>query len=172
MTTITVKVSRSMNVTAERVWEVIADYPNVHHYHPLVDNVDLRSSTERGVGASRVCNFYDNTSVAEEVTDWQEGKSFTVELSEFSLPVKSATATMNVEATGANRSEVAIAMELTPKFGALVGWLMGTVVMRPLMRKTFKQVLAGLEHHAATGELVGKDWKAPKSAPSLPAPAN
>ena len=171
MTTMTVKVSRSMNVTAERVWEVIADYPNVHHYHPLVANVDLRSSTERGVGASRVCNFYDNTSVAEEVTDWQEGKSFTVELSEFSLPVKSATATLNVQATGANRSQVAIAMQFTPKLGAL-GWLMGTVLMRPLMRKTFKQVLAGLEHHAATGELVGKDWKAPKSAPSLPAPAN
>ena len=78
MTTLTVSESRSMNVAAEDVWEIIADYPNVHRFHPLVSHADMLSDTQRGVGATRVCNMYDKTSVAEEIVDWQEGKGYTV----------------------------------------------------------------------------------------------
>lgn len=154
---IRVGATKSLDVSATRAWEVIADFQNVQRFHPLVDHVDMLSDNERGVGAKRVCNFYDDTSVAEEVTQWEEGQGYTVELSDFSLPVKSATATLTVKSTGAGTSDVTFAMEFTPKFGPL-GWVMGQVMMRPMMARVFSQVLAGLEHHAATGELVGEGW--------------
>ncbi len=47
-------------------------------------------------------------------------------------------------------------MDYDPKFGP-VGWLMDAVMMRPMMAGMFDQVLAGLEHHLRTGEIVVDD---------------
>ncbi len=157
-----VRATKSLDVSATRAWEVIADFKNIQRFHPLVDHVDMLSDNERGVGAIRVCNFYDDTSVAEKVIRWNEGQGYTVELSDFSMPVKSATASLTIENTGAGKSDVTFAMEFTPKFGPL-GWVMGQAMMRPMMTKVFNQVLAGLEHHAATGELVGEGWTPTKA---------
>ena len=33
---------------------------------------------------------------------------------------------------------------------------MGVLIMKPMMRKVFFQVLQGLEHHARTGEIIGR----------------
>lgn len=167
---IKVGLTKSLDVSATQAWEVIADFKNIQRFHPLVDHVDMLSDNERGVGAIRVCNFYDDTSVAEEVTQWKEGQGYTVELSDFSMPVKSATATLTIEGTGAGKSDVTFAMEFTPKFGPL-GWVMGQVMMRPMMIRVFKQVLAGLEHHAATGELVGEGWTPTKARANASATA-
>ena len=41
-----------------------------------------------------------------------------------------------------------------PKFGP-VGWVMGKTVMAGQFRKILGRVLAGLEEHAETGEVVG-----------------
>ena len=83
------------------------------------------------------------------------------------MPFKSAKATMKVEPRGASKSEVFIVMEFTPKFG-LLGGLMGSIMIRPIMRRMFRKVLGGLEHHTATGEQIGKGWK----ARVVPDPAN
>jgi carbon monoxide dehydrogenase subunit G len=155
-----VETTKTVNVPATRAWEVIADFAHVDRCHPLVDHVDMRSKEESGVGAIRVCHFYDKTSLTEKVTDWQEGKGYTIQLSEFSMPLKEAAATLSVKDTGAGTSEVSFLMEFTPKFGPL-GWVMGKLMMRPMMRKMFDLVLAGMAHHAVTGEEIGEGWKAP-----------
>lgn len=156
----TVHTTKTLNVPATQAWEIIADFGGVHRHSSAVDYVDMRSTAERGVGATRVCHFYDKTSVTEEITDWHEGKGYTVQLSKFSMPLKEAAATLSVKDTGAGTCEATFVMEFIPKFGPL-GWVMGQVLMRPMMRKVFSQVLAGLAHHAATGEDIGEGWKAP-----------
>ena len=156
----TVHTTKTLNVPATQAWEIIADFGGVHRHSSAVDYVDMRSTAERGVGATRVCHFYDKTSVTEEITDWHEGKGYTVQLSKFSMPLKEAAATLSVKDTGAGTCEATFVMEFIPKFGPL-GRVMGQVLMRPMMRKVFSQVLAGLAHHAATGEDIGEGWKAP-----------
>jgi len=47
-------------------------------------------------------------------------------------------------------------MNFQPKF-LTIGALMGAMMMKPMMRKMFSKVLQGLEHHALTGEVIGKD---------------
>ena len=71
------------------------------------------------------------------------------------MPIKRAVAEMSVAPRGDGQSEVTISMNLVPKFG-LLGALMGVLMMKPMMRKIFAQVLQGLEHHARTGELIGQ----------------
>jgi carbon monoxide dehydrogenase subunit G len=159
-----VKASKAVNVPVERAWEVIADFAHVDRCHPLVESVTMRSDAARGLGAIRVCNFYDKTSVAEKIVRWQEGESYTIELSEFSLPLKSAAATLSVRATGKDTSELRMLMDFTPKFGPL-GWVMGKLMMRPMMTKMLNRVLAGIAQHALTGEDIGETWQAPVGDP-------
>lgn len=150
-------ISKTLSIQAphQRVWDALADYQNIHRFHPSVETVDQLSPRDRGLGAVRRCNFYDGTSLVEEITDWQEGRSLTVELSEFNFPFKAAKAQISARPDGNDRTEVTFEMEIVPKYGPL-GWLMTHVMMRPMMQGMFKKVIAGLEHHARTGNLVGE----------------
>lgn len=148
--------TKILNVPAETVWEIISDYANIKNYHPFVDTSPMLSGHERGIGATRRCEFYDNTSIVEKVVDWQEGQSYAVELSEGSMPLKEAVVTMRVSPVDANASEVTIEMDFVEKFG-VPGKIMGVIMMRPMMKKMFSKVLDSLERHALTGKIIGKN---------------
>ncbi|MBW2255763.1 MAG: hypothetical protein JRI25_14340 [Deltaproteobacteria bacterium] len=79
-----------------------------------------------------------------------------MELSEFSMPLKHATATMTLHSTNPGTSEVTIAMDYQVKYGIVVQ-LMDIVMIRGSMRSLLGEVLKGLEHHVLTGEVVGRD---------------
>ena len=152
------KISKTvtMEIPATKIWEIMADFQGVDKYHPIVERVDQIGTKETGLGAMRVCNMYDKSSVKEEITHWVERKELTVKLTEAGIPAKSANATMRVEPSGAGHSEVTLEMELDMKYGIL-GKAMAAVMMRPMMKKIFGKVLKGLNDHASTGQLVGKD---------------
>ena len=154
----TVSFSHPIPVAVTEVWPALAAYEAVDRYHPLVERVSMSSEEARGLGACRTCHMYDGTSVDERVVDWQDGHGFKVELSNFSMPLKSAVAEMKVRSTGERASEGSIAMEFVVKGGPL-GGVMGQLVMKPMMRRMFGQVLRSLEHHVVTGDLIGKDGR-------------
>lgn len=149
-------VTIEVNAPAERVWEVVSDFGGVHKFHPLVETSPLLTKNDRGLGAKRRCEFYDKTSIVEEVTKWDEGKSYSVVISEASMPLKRANATMRISPIDGDSSEVILAMDYEVKYGP-VGKLMDMFMMRRMMGKMFGKVLKGLAHHAATGELIGKN---------------
>ena len=49
-------------------------------------------------------------------------------------------------------------MEYVVKYGPL-GVAMDMLMMRSMMNATFENLLAGLDHHLETGEIIGKGWK-------------
>lgn len=149
------KTSKTINASADRVWEILADFSNVKNFHPLVSKSPMLSQNNKGIGATRRCEFYDNTSVVEKVIAWQEGSYITVELSEADMPLKQATVTMSVSALTGDTSEITIEMEYVVKYG-LLGKIMGIVMMRPMMKKLFNKVLNSLEHHVRTGQIIGE----------------
>jgi len=150
--------TRIIEAPAAETWRAIADYAHVDSYHPAVERVSMLSDSQSGVGTARICHFYDGTSVAETVTDWVEGESFRVELSDFSMPVTHADAEMLVKPDGPSRSSVTITMKFQMKGGAL-GRLAGALIVRPMMQRMFKRVLNGLDLHVRTGVSIGKDGK-------------
>lgn len=156
----------SLNVPAEKVWSVISQFQNVQHFHPLVEKSPMLSQHNEGVGAKRRCEFYDKTSVVEEITHWEEGRSFTVELTEASMPLKKATASLSVRQINKKSSEISLEMDYVVKGGPL-GWVMGTVMMRPMMQKMFTKVLKALEYHCVTGKLVGKEGAPANFKPAM-----
>ncbi|MGR3316865.1 MAG: SRPBCC family protein [Candidatus Anammoxibacter sp.] len=138
----------------DRVWEVISNYGDVHLYHPMVKSAPILSANDKGVGAKRRCEFYDKSSLVEEVTNWDEGRSISFVLSEMSsMPLKKANATIKVEPVDSKTSLVSINMNFVVKWGPL-GWMMGKLMMKPMMKKMFTNVLKGLEYYAVTGKAV------------------
>lgn len=137
-----------------RVWDIISNYGDVYLYHPKVKSAPILSNNDKGIGAKRRCVFYDKSSVVEEVTNWNEGRSISVVLSEMtSMPLKRANATIQVEAVDSETSTLSIDMNFDVKWGPL-GWVMGKLMIRPMMKKMFTNVLKGLEYYAVTGKSV------------------
>lgn len=156
----TVKVTRTINAPSSRVWAVLSDFSNVQVFHPLVQHVDQISEADRGLGAERRCNFYSGGSAVEKITEWkEEGQSFTCIVSDGPAPILDAIASMGVNKIDSEKSEVYVEMKYVPKWGIL-GKIIDVLMLRFGMRYTFNKVLAGLEHHVETGELIGKNGKA------------
>lgn len=149
-----VRATRTINASTSKIWTVLSDYSNIQVFHPNVEYVDQLSEDDRGLGAKRRCNFYDKTSAVEEIIDWNEGKSFTVVITEAVMPVVEATAIMGVNKIDEHHSQVFLEMTYTPKWGIL-GKIIDVVMLRMAMRRIFAQVLKGLQHHVETGELIG-----------------
>jgi hypothetical protein len=147
---ITTERSIDIEAPADRVWAVLGRFMHIDDFHPRVSKVDVLSDATAGVGARRRCHFQDGTSVVEKVIDWQDGRAYRAELSEFSLPLKKAVVTLSVEPVDAGRSHAKMSMDFEVKFGP-IGWLMGKTMMSRMMGGLFLIVLRGLEERVVRG---------------------
>lgn len=145
-----------VNIPADQIWKVLGDFSSIEKFSMNVEKSPIISDKKSGLGTVRKCDFYDKTSVIEEITEYHEGTSFKVVLSEYSMPLKSLRVEMKVEAAGANFSDISMSMDYVVKGGPL-GWLMGNMMMRPMMRGIIKKTLTGLAYHSTTGKLVSNE---------------
>lgn len=152
-------VERELKVPAAKVWEILDDFGAVHRYHPLVESSPIQNGIASGPGAERVCHFDNGDSIKERVTGYEEGSEYTVEIIDpGKFPLKSAVARLTLDPLANNRSRVGFEMSFQPRYGP-VGWLMGATVMQSQFRKVLGDVLAGLETHALTGDVVTRKPK-------------
>jgi len=154
-----VSATRIIHATPAEIWTLVGDVTTVSRWHPAVQTADLLSDKPTGLGAARRCNFYDGTSVREEVVDLDEGHRVRLQLSEFSVPMKRLEAEVSLAPTVDGQTEATFELFYEVKFG-LLGKLLGATAIRRELRGVAGKVLAGLGHHLSTGELVGKDFKA------------
>jgi ribosome-associated toxin RatA of RatAB toxin-antitoxin module len=149
-----VKNTMRVNVPAKNIWEVLGDFSSIERFAPTIKTSPIVNDKSSGLGAKRLCTFNNGSSLIEEIIDYQEGKSFKIEISEFSMPLKSQHAEMKVEAVDANTSDIYMSVDFVVKGGPF-GWLMGFLMMRPLMKLVTKNILTGLAYHSVTGKLIG-----------------
>lgn len=144
-----------VKVPANKVWDILKDFGSVERTSASVESSPILGDIQSGIGTKRKLNFYDNTSVVEEITEYSEGSSFKMELSEFSMPMKHIVAELKVNPMDKDSCEVSMSMDFVVKAGPF-GWLLGLLVLRPVLtNKVLKSELLGLAYHAATGEIVG-----------------
>ena len=155
------QISRTAIIRAPlaRVWETIADVGTIAQWHPGVERSPVLSTHRTGLGAIRRVELYDGTSAVEEVTSLDEGRSLTVSMSEFTMPLTRGAATFEMEADGTDRTRVTMTMDYEMKYGPF-GWLMNALMLRPIIGKLLQSVLSGLDHHLVTGEHIGQNWVA------------
>ena len=144
-----------VDAPVNRVWNILADFGGIAKYNPAVPNVTLRSSNNDGVGADRVCELLPAGEIYERVFDWTEGQGYSIEIygGKGIPPFRKALVDLKVEPNGKGGSKVSTSLDYSLKYGP-IGWVMDTVMVNRFMKKGFSGLLAGLKHHAETGEEV------------------
>ena len=81
-----------------------------------------------------------------------------MDISEYSLPLKSMVSEIWVKEIDSKKSEIYMATDFVVKGGPL-GWLMGALMMKPMMKGVFKNLMTGLAFYSGTGKRI--DGKLP-----------
>ena len=151
-------VTRKLDVPAPAAWKVLDTFGSVYKVNPVVERSKLVGDRPTGKGAQRVCDFHSGKRVKETIVQYDEGRSLTIELSEFTLPLKSARTRMEVTSVSGDRCQVSFYLEFKPKFGP-AGWVMAQLKIKPFMRKALMGFAKGIEDHIKTGKIVGEKGK-------------
>lgn len=151
--------TRIIHASPDVVWELVRDVTTIERWHPSVASVDLLSPQATGLHAARRCNFVDGTSVREEVFELEEGQRVRLSLSEFSMPMQKLEAEIRLVPAEGGRTQATFEIFFEPKFGIL-GKALGALAIRRKLASVCARILAGLDHHLSTGELVGDDFVA------------
>jgi ribosome-associated toxin RatA of RatAB toxin-antitoxin module len=147
--------SIKVKLPADKVWQVLNNYGAIEKFAPTIKSSSIVNGLETGLGAKRKCTFADGSSLIEEITQYQEGQGYIMEISEHTMPLKSMQAEMRVNAIDDENCEIFMSADFVVKGGPL-GWLLGQFMLRPVMKGVFKKVMSGLAYHCATGQTVAE----------------
>lgn len=151
----TIKSEVNVDAPVEEVWQILADFGGIQRFNPGVPRSIQTSDGPVGLGTTRHCDLtIPGASIEERITGWVDGHSYEVEIfsSKRTPPLNHARATLAVRP--AERGTMA-SMQIDYRLkGGWLGSLMDVVMVRRQYEKTVDGVLAGLKHHAETGELV------------------
>jgi carbon monoxide dehydrogenase subunit G len=145
---------RRIAAAPEQVWSVVADFPNIYRWAPIVNTSRQLGALARGVGAARACEIPGFGAITETVDHWIEGRelSFTFEAS--GGPVKEGRSHWTVSGEGPG-TLVRVRAEFSTRYG-LIGAIVGHTIVRLMMGRMAGDLLAGLDHHVRTGEIVDR----------------
>lgn len=151
-----VRRSRILHASGDRVWNVLDDFGGVWRYNPSVESSRVLNDIETGTGACRECVFADGSRIEETITDYAPGEGYTVEFTDVGpYPLVSNVVRIDVEEADDHHSRVTFTAEFQPKYGPL-GWLMGRVVIEQRFERQLDSVLDGLAAHLRTGDPIGE----------------
>lgn len=141
-----------IDVSPERMWEILSRYGDVSGFHAGVEISynEEGSNNEAGPGCERVCHIVDmglHITLKERIVDYVEGDSYTYEVYEWkNFPLSKMLFGFQIIRTGYPYVQLAINIDYRAKPGFLTHLLAGK------MRRLAKDVLLGYKHFAETGE--------------------
>jgi len=142
-----------VNVPAGKIWDILADYGKLEMYATGIKSSSILGDINSGLGAKRLCTFQNDSSLVEEIVEYQDNSGYKMKLSDHSLPLKSMYSQIHVKQINESRSEISMSCNFEVKMGPL-GWIMGYFMMRPLMKSTFEKLMIGLAYHTVTGKCI------------------
>jgi hypothetical protein len=140
----TITVTRKSKATPAAAWALMSDFGAIDAFNPtLKESHLLEGSCDIGLGAERQCTLKDGRNyIHERVVDWQEGRSYKIEVFGGTMPMDDLVAELAV-APDLTGSVLRMTMAYRPRWG-LVGRLIDPVLLRPMMRRTMRKVVRGL----------------------------
>ncbi len=138
----------------QAVWDAWADFGNIDIFHPAVKSSRIIGGPPNGRTAARRCDFYDGSSIEEQITVFNPPSSIGWALTAPPGPIKKGDALVQLEAQTPTQTRVTFTLTFTMKLGP-VGWLLGVLVVKGAMKKALTQLLKGLDDHLTTGKRVG-----------------
>ncbi len=153
------KIQKTINHSPDKVWSSLNNFSDIWMFHPLVANSSSLNDQSCGLGAERQCTLYNGGQLKERVSAHDaENRTLTVEVTDHGpFPLTHMELTMSVEPDGAG-SRVLLEGGFVPKYGP-IGWVMGTLMMKPQFEKLLGQLIDGLDTHLSTGRIIEKGGK-------------
>lgn len=145
-----VRVEYRTNASPQACWALMADFANIDFFNPAVKNSHLveGSPTACGVGTQRHCDLENGMGyIREKVVDWQEGRSYTVEIYDGTMPIERTLTTLGLEPDGNGGTMLYMVSDYTPKFGWF-GRIVDPIMLRPMLTGMLRKVIIGLADKA------------------------
>lgn len=142
----------TINVTPERMWEILSQYGDVSRFHAgVVESHRLDGNDNQAApGCERVCHIVDmglHITLKERIIEYQEGESYTYEVYEWkNFPLHKML--FGFQILHSDKPGVVLAINIDYK--AKPGFI--TPLMAGKMRRLARDVLLGYKHFAETGE--------------------
>lgn len=134
------QVEKIIDASLEQVWETVAlGFGHVADYNPEIKHSYFDSEVKSGVGTRRHCDFPKKGYIKEEITAWEDLRSFSLKFLESSVPMGILRSTFTFEAQG---NQTLIRQEMWYRMKAPMGLLSG--LMKGKMRQTLDNGLGGL----------------------------
>lgn len=132
--------STTVDAPVGAVWETWDDYGSIDAFNPnLTRSFLLPGSKKTGLGATRQCDLIDGKNhIQERIVEYVPQRRIVVDIFNGTVPLKRATAAIDIAAIGFDKSKVTFTMTFEPKYG-LIGRL-----MVPMIRRQFRTALAKL----------------------------
>lgn len=154
-----VVVTRTLSAPPSKVWAVLEDFGGVANWSAGVEASPIIAGTpERGLGAERNCQLYDGNHINERLTELVPEKRLAIEVTDTSMPMKSAAGRFELVATPGGGTQVTMTMDYVVKFGP-IGQLMDVLMLKRSMTASLNNLLAALDEHVETGKRIEKGWK-------------
>jgi uncharacterized protein YndB with AHSA1/START domain len=153
----TVSATRTIDSPVATVWNALDDVANVYRFHPMVESSESINDVTTGIGAKRQSTLYDGGVLLEQIVESDpEHRQVVNVIDAGPFPLEEAVATFDLKPIDENSTEVTMTMSFLPKYGP-VGWLMSKLMMKSKLRAMCRDILAGLDTHLQTGEIVGQN---------------
>ncbi len=138
-----IKVEKTISHPLEIVWETAAvGFGQVSLYNPEIKHSRLDSTQHYGVGARRHCEFIKKGFIKEEITEWDDKRSFKLIFIESSVPMKILESKFSFEPKGTN---TLVSQEFWFRLKSPMGWF--SQMLQGKMRSTLHNGLNGLESY-------------------------
>ena len=139
-----IEVSRRIPSAPEKVWAVLADFPNIATWNTGVAKSFATSDSTGGVGAQRHCDLAPFGELEETVKEWEDTRRMVISIdSAKKLPIAHGEVTFVLNRTD-DATEVNVNYAYKPKFG-LLGQVMGSVALDGQLTKGFNGFLKDLD---------------------------
>lgn len=144
--------SISINVSPEKMWDVLSQYGDVSNFHAgVVESTSVEgNSNDASLGCERVCNIVDmglKIVLKERIINYVEGEGYQYDVYEWkNFPLKKMLFGFKIIPDDSGKTILRIDVDYKASPALL------TPLMARKMRNLIKDVLLGYKHYAETGE--------------------
>lgn len=149
-------VTRSLEIAApaDAVWGLIATPGHLAECHPFcaANPVDVWP----GVGSRDHIEYYGGRVITRSFVDWIDGAGYDIEITDANGSVADVTWRLSGDGTGS-----VLTIEITPRMldeiPATLRWAQNMALLRPMLSRYLRCVLAGIEWRLTTGRSVRRN---------------
>ena len=143
-----------IKASKEKTWDVLFNqYGAIHVHNPNMESSHYMNNATKGeLNCVRYCDFDGKLNLEEIITDVNEFKSVSMEVTTSNLPfVKGITATYDLVSKGNGVTELKMTSEVitSPRFMIYL--------MKGQMNKALKKHLFGMKYFIETGNIANKE---------------